>query len=61
MPTTYTSNMWAYNVSFQPGASNLAAAASMLMLLVSSVFAVIFVLRMIFVLRSGLYRLQDRD
>jgi len=55
VPATYTPNMWAYNVSFQSGAFNLAAAASMLMLLVSSVFATIFVLR------SGFYRLQDRD
>jgi len=55
VPATFTPNMWAYNVSFQAGAFSLAAAASMLMLLVSSVFAIVFVLR------SGFYRLQDRD
>jgi ABC-type sugar transport system permease subunit len=46
--------MWAYSTGFTSGAFDIAAAASMLMLLVSSVFAVTLVLR------SGIYRLQDR-
>jgi len=54
VPVTFTPNMWVYNTSFQAGAFNLAAAASVLMLLVSAAFA--FAL----VLRSGIYRLQDR-
>jgi multiple sugar transport system permease protein len=55
VPATYTPNMWAYNISFQSGAFNLAAAAAMLLLLISSVFAVSLVLR------SGVYRLQEHD
>jgi multiple sugar transport system permease protein len=55
IPATFTPNMWAYNISFQSSAFNLAAAAAMLLLLVSSVFAIIFVWR------SGIYRLQERD
>lgn len=55
VPATYTPNMWAYNISFQSGAFDLAAAAAMLLLLVSSLFAVTLVLR------SGVYRLQERD
>ncbi|HZS90175.1 MAG TPA: sugar ABC transporter permease [Chloroflexota bacterium] len=54
VPATYTPNMWAYNISFQSSAFNLAAAAAILLLLVSSVFAITLVLR------SGVYRLQDR-
>lgn len=54
IPATYTPNMWAYNISFQSSAFDLAAAAAVLILLVSTVFAVTLVLR------SGLYRLQDR-
>ncbi len=54
VPATYTPNMWAYNISFQSGAFNLAAAAAMLMLAVSTVFALTLVVR------SGVYRLQDR-
>lgn len=54
IPQTYTPNMWAYSTGFTSGAFDLAAAAAMLMLLVSSVFAVTLVLR------SGVYRLQDR-
>ena len=54
VPATYTPNMWAYNISFQSGAFNLAAAAAMLMLAVSSIFAITLVLR------SGVYRLQER-
>jgi multiple sugar transport system permease protein len=55
IPATFTPNMWAYNISFQSSAFNLAAAAAMLLLLVSSVFAIVFVWR------SGIYRLQERD
>jgi multiple sugar transport system permease protein len=55
IPATFTPNMWAYNISFQSSAFDLAAAAAMLLLLVSSVFAVVFVWR------SGIYRLQERD
>ncbi|MDB5056817.1 MAG: lacF 7 [Chloroflexi bacterium] len=55
IPATYTPNMWAYNISFQSSAFNLAAAAAMLLLIVSSTFAIIFVWR------SGIYRLQERD
>lgn len=54
IPQTYTPNMWAYSTGFTSGAFDIAAAAAMLMLLVSSVFAVTLVLR------SGIYRLQDR-
>jgi len=54
VPATYTPNMWAYNISFQSSAFNLAAAAAVLMLLVSTIFAVTLVLR------SGIYRVQDR-
>jgi multiple sugar transport system permease protein len=54
IPQTYTPNMWAYSTGFTSGAFDIAAAAAMLMLLVSSVFAVTLVLR------SGVYRLQDR-
>jgi multiple sugar transport system permease protein len=54
VPATYTPNMWAYNISFQSSAFNLAAAAAILLLLVSSVFSITLVLR------SGVYRLQDR-
>jgi multiple sugar transport system permease protein len=55
IPATYTPNMWAYNISFQSNAFDLAAAAAMLLLFVASVFAVAFVWR------SGIYRLQERD
>jgi multiple sugar transport system permease protein len=55
VPATFTPNMWAYNISFQSGAFDLAASAAMLLLLVSSIFAVTLVLR------SGVYRLQERD
>ncbi len=51
----FTPNMWAYNVSFQSGFFNLAAAAAMLLLLIASVFAILFVGL------SGMYRLQERD
>jgi multiple sugar transport system permease protein len=52
---SFTPNMWAYNVSFQSGLFNLAAAAAMLLLLIASVFAILFVGL------SGMYRLQERD
>jgi multiple sugar transport system permease protein len=52
---TFTPNMWAYNISFQSGFFNLAAAAAMLLLLIASVFAILFVVL------SGMYRLQERD
>jgi len=52
---TFTPNMWAYNISFQSGFFNLAAAAAMLLLFIASIFAILFVWR------SGIYHLQERD